>query len=227
MSVLFIRVTFVYFFMILFMKLLGKRQVGQMQMSELVTAFFLSELATYTVTDVSIPLLFGVVPVVAMVCLELMVSFLILKSPWMKKTFDFSPSLLISEGVILEKELVKSRLTLDELFSLLRLAGYYDVSKVRFGILEPNGQLSVVPFPDEETVTCKDLAISGETGGYTVAVINDGKINRKALTTIQKTEKWMRGVLRKNKIQSEREVFLMSSDFNGKCSIVLKDKNRV
>ena len=142
----------------------------------------------------------------------------------MKKTFDFSPSLLISEGKILEKELVKSRLTLDELFSLVRLAGFYDLSKVRFGILEPNGQLSVIPYSVEENVSKRDLNLPGENVGYTVAVINDGKINKKALTTIQKTEKWLRGELRKNRVKNERDVFLMSSDFSGKTSVILKEE---
>ena len=95
---LLIRFIFVYFFMSFSMKLMGKRQVGQLQMSELVSAFFLSELATYSVTDPDIPLLNGVIPIMVMICLEVIVSFLSIKVPLVKKAFDFEPSVLIFNG---------------------------------------------------------------------------------------------------------------------------------
>ncbi len=197
-----------------------------MQMSELVTAFFLSELATYTVTDSGIPLLYGLFPVIMMICIEVIISFFAVKFPVIKKLFDFKPSFLIQNGNILEKQLLKNRLTLDELFSLLRLCGYYDISQVKYAILEPNGQLSVVPFSKAEPLVREDLNIQAEEKGYSVALIEDGKINRKALDAIQKDERWLKGIFRKEKIQSEKDIFLLASNFVGEIIIIFKEKKK-
>jgi len=210
--------------MILSMKLMGKRQIGEMQMSELVTAFFLSELATYTVTDSRIPLLYGIIPILLMICIEVIVSFFAIKNPLMKQIFDFTPSILIRNGEILQQELLKNRLTLDELFSLLRLNGYYDLKKVNFAMLEPNGQLSVIPFAREEAVAKGEIGIQSKDNGFSVAVINDGVINSRALNAIGKSERWVRDILKKNKIQNEKDVFLLSSDFLGDVILISKDK---
>ena len=221
---LLIRVMILYFFMILSMKLMGKRQVGEMEMSELVTAFFLSELATFSVTDSSTPLLFGLIPILLLICVEVIISFLAVKNPIMKRFFDFSPSLLIDDGKVLEKELLNSRITIDELLSMLRLNDYYDIKKVRFAVLEPNGQLSVVPFPEEEAVVCRDFGFSGSNVGFSVAVIDDGILNKKALNVIGKTEKWVRTILRKENIKDIKDVFLLSANFDGSTKIVPKSR---
>ncbi len=221
-----IRFIIVYAYMLITMKLMGKRQIGEMQMTELITAFFLSEMATFTVTDEEIPLLFGLAPIILLICIEVIISFFAVKIPIMKRIFDFSPSILIDDGKILEKSLLNNRLTLDELLSLLRLNGYYDLKKVRFAILEPNGQLSVVPFANEEMLSRKDFNQSAEEIGFTVAIIDDGKINEKALKAIKKNEKWLEKTLKKMKILSPKEVFLLSSDFCGNTSLVLKENKK-
>ncbi len=194
-------------------------------MSELVTAFFLSELATYSISERDYPLLYCVIPILILICFQVVISFLTVKIPIFKKAFDFAPSVLICEGKVIGKELAKNRLTLDELFSLLRLNGFYRLSTVRFAILEPNGQLSVVPFGKDETVTCSDLGLDGNTGGYTVAVVDDGKINQKALQAIGKDEKWLKKQLKSAGIKDEKTLLLMASDLNGEIITVKKDKS--
>ncbi len=218
------RFIIIYFFMLFSMKMLGKRQIGEMQMSELVGAFFLSELATYSVTDTSKPFLYSIVPIAMMILIEIGISLLAVKSPLMKRFFDFSPSILVRDGEVLQKELLKNRLTLDELFSMLRIAGYYDLEKVRFAILEPNGQLSVIPYARFDSVCCDDLELSPVEKGFSVAVINDGKINYKGIGAIGKSEKWLKRILNQSKIASEKEVFLLISDFNGNYKLFKKDK---
>ncbi len=220
---LMIRFVFIYFFLIFSMKLMGKRQIGQLQMSELISAFFLSELATYTVTDDSIPLLFGIIPIVLLICLEVIVSYLTVKIPLLKKIFDFAPSFLISWGKVSQKELEKNRMTIDELFSQLRLCGYEDLSRVKFAILESNGQLSVVPFPEAQSVSISDLNLPFEELGFSLALINDGMINQKALTFLSKNNAWLQDELRKRKIASPEEVFLLVSNFSGITHVVLKE----
>lgn len=220
---LMIRFVIIYFFLIFSMKLMGKRQIGQLQMSELISAFFLSELATYAVTDDSIPILYGIIPVVLLICLEVIVSYLTVKIPLMKKIFDFAPSFLIFEGKVSQKELEKNRMTIDELFSQLRLCGYEDLSQVKFAILESNGQLSVVPFPEAEPAKISDLNLCAEDSGFSVALINDGMINQKALRILSKNKAWLQDELRKRKIASHEEVFLMVANFSQITHVVLKE----
>lgn len=220
-----IRFVVVYFIVIFSMRFLGKRQIGQMQMSELVAAFFLSELATVVLTDESIPFLRGIFPIILLIALEVIVSFLAIKLPFMKKLVDFAPDFLIKDGKVLEKVMLKNRVTIDELLSYLRLNGYNDIRDVRFAILEPNGQLSVVPYAEHDVVTLRDMNLSGDEVGYSVAVIDDGKINEKALRLIGKTERWVKDELRKQKVQSVSEVFLLSANFKGETKLVVKEKN--
>lgn len=220
-----VRFIVVYIFVLISFKLIGKRQIGEMQTSELITAFFISELATFSITSKNHPIYFGLFPIILIVVIELTVSFLALKLPLFKRVFDFSPSVLIRDGEVLERELHRNRVTLDELFSLLRLNGYYDLSKVRFAILEPNGQLSVVPFAKNDSVSPEDLNISVPENGFSLIVINDGKLNSRALSAIGKDAKWLKRLLNREKILSMEEVFLLSSDYSGNVKIVRKNSN--
>jgi len=218
------RFIIVYFYVLFSMKLVGKRQIGEMQMSELVAAFFISELASFTVTNRKNPILFGLVPIMLMIFIEMAFSYLALKIPFVKRVLEFSPSVLIRDGTVLQQELRKNRITLDELLSLLRLNGYYDLSKVRFAILEPNGQLSVVPYSANDSVSPEDLGLSVPETGFTVAVINDGKLNRKAMDAIGKNKKWLNQVLEREHVSSLKEVFLLSSDYLGNVRLIKKAK---
>ncbi len=220
------RFLIVYFVLLFSLKILGKRQIGEMQMSELVAAFFLSELATFFVTDTKKPVYFGLVLIAVMILIELLISILAVKIPLMKRFFDASPSLLIRDGVILEKELLKNRMTLDELFSHLRLNGHFELDTVRFAILEPNGQLSVIPFYKSEPPSCEDLGLAPEERGFTVVLIDDGVLDEKALSAIGKNKKWLHRVLEKNKISKMKDVFLLTSDFLGRVNVLRKEKNQ-
>lgn len=223
MKEIIIRFVIVYFYVLFAMKLVGKRQIGEMQMSELVAAFFISELASFTVTNLKMPIYYGLLPILLIVIAEMTVSFLAVKIPIIKRMLDFSPSVLIRDGVVLERELLKNRITLDELLSLLRLNGYYDVSKVRFAILEPNGQLSVVPFAKYDSLSPDDIKIPVPEPGFSLAIINDGVVNKKALSSIGLSSKWLRRVLNKERIVSEKEVFLLTADFDGNYKLVKKE----
>ncbi len=193
-----------------------------MQTSELVAAFFLSELASFTVTNKKVPIYYGLAPILVMLVTEVAVSFLALKIPFIKKALEFSPSVLMRDGTVLEKEMRKNRITLDELLSMLRLNGYYDISKVRFAILEPNGQLSVVPYAKNDSVSPEDMNLQVPEVGFSVAIINDGKINERALSAIGKNKKWLKRILNRENVASEEEVFLLSADYLGNAKVIKK-----
>lgn len=222
-----IKMIVAYLFVTVSMKLLGKRQAGEMQMTELVTAFFLSELATQAVIDSELGIWKALFLIVVLLLLELLISYLAIKLPLFKKLFDFSPSIIIAKGEIDRKALKKNRMTLDELLSLLRLGGFYDITKVNFAILEPNGSLSIVPFPSDENLTKADLQMPVDEGGYSVAVIDDGRINEKALRLIGRSRAWLYDELRKHKATSVKRVFLLQSDFLGRtrCYFYQKEED--
>lgn len=223
MKKILLRFILVYFFALFSLKLMGKRQIGEMQTTELVTTILLSELATYTATDPDIPIYFGLLPIGVMILIEVAISYVVIKVPAVKRVFDFSPSILIRDGKVSEIQMKKNRVTLDELLSLLRLAGYYDINKVRFAILEPNGQLSVVPYERFDQPCANDLGVDVKECGYSVALINDGKINQKALQAIGRDQNWLAKTLHELKISDMNEIFLLSSDFLGNVSVTKKD----
>lgn len=220
---IFFRLLIIYFVTILSMRLMGKRQIGEMQMSELVTAFFLSELATYAIADSRIPLFYALIPILCLISIEVIISYMTLKIPLFKKAFDSRPNILIDKGKILEKELSRNRITLDELLSMLRLKEYSDLSEVYYAILEPNGQLSVVPKSFAEPMKRGDCGGERSEKGYSLAVIDDGKINRKALDRLQKDEKWLRREMKRRKIESVKDIFLFSYDESGTAILVKKE----
>ena len=191
-------------------------------MSELVAAFFLSELATAMLTDASVPFLRGIFSIALLIFLEFSVSACAIKIPLVKKMVDFKPDVLIRDGCVLEKKLLKNRITLDELLSMLRQCGYYDITTVRFAIIEPNGQLSVIPYEKYDVVIRNDLNLTVNEAGYTVAVIDDGVINDKALAVIGKSRRWLMDILRQNKISKAEDVFFLASNFNGEVRVFPK-----
>lgn len=200
-----LRFIIIYFLMTAAMKLLGKRQIGQMQQSEFVTTLFLSELACFVVTDVDIPLLFGILPVLLMLTLEVLISYGSIRSPLLKRSFDEASSFLMREGRIVRSELKNNRITIEELLSMLRLAGVSDITQVRDAILEPNGQLSVVRTTD---------------GILPLAVVVDGEINDKALGILGRDREWLNSLLGK---QNAEDRFLVLADQNGIRFSVGKD----
>ena len=202
-----IRFLIVYFLLSFSMKLLGKRQIGQMQQSEFITTLFLSELASFVITDPSVPLLFGLLPVLVMLALEVLISFGSVRVPFLKKSFDTPASFLIRDGKLDQKELLNNRITIEELMSMLRLSGAFDISAVRDAILEPNGQLSV---------------IQNDGSATALAVVEDGVVNEKALSLLGRDKAWLRARLREKKAEAEGQ-FLVCADPGGVRFVAGKD----
>lgn len=225
MSVVIIRLIIIYLFTVITMRLLGKRQIGQLEMSELVTAFFLSELAVYPITDNNIPITFGIIPALALIAIEVIISFLTVKIPFFKKLFDSFPSILISKGKIVQGELIKNRITLEELLSQLRLNGTPDLNEVYYAILEPNGQISITAKTEYRGLSPVDIEQCPTERGIVHAIIKDGKIIPKELTFINRDEAWLTKKLSDNEISSVKDVFLMTVDDSYCTNIILKERS--
>ena len=135
-----IRTVIIYVSLILIMRFLGKRQIGELQLSELVTALLLSEVASQPLTNASAPLLYAIAPVLTLVCLEIILSFICTKSAPIKSLLEGKPSMVISRGHIQQKEMLKIRMTAEDLLSALRLKDISSPDEVEYAYLEQNGK---------------------------------------------------------------------------------------
>ena len=224
MTNMFFRTIIVYILLLLVLRLMGKRQIGELQPSELVTTLLLSEIASQPIVDDNIPLVYGVVPVVVILSLEVITSFIVTKSQILKKVFDGTPSILIRRGVLDQKEMKKVRLSLEELIGELRLKNISDISQVEYAILEQNGQLSVIPTAADSAVKAKDLHLSVSENGISHPLIIDGNISEYNLKALGKSEVWLQKTLEKKKIKRIKDVFLLTCDDGDNVTVVRKYK---
>lgn len=219
MATVVVRVFLVYMLFICAIRLSGKRQVGELQISELVVTFMVSELATLPIQDISIPISYAVIPIVFLLCFEVIVSFLITKSPFLKKMFSGNPSFLIKNGVLNQKELSKLRIGANELLGELRLKDVASISDVDYAIIEQNGKLSVFLKKDKQTLSLSDINISGTSEGIAHAVVIDGSVDYSNLKLAQKNEAWLKKELSEKKTDIE-DIFLMTVDDASNINII-------
>ena len=191
----YIRSIILYLVLIATIRLMGKRQIGQMEPSEFVVTMLVANLASIPMQDGGIPLFSGIVPILTVLGIELILSALCLRSIWLRKMFCGKPVILIENGRILRENLKKTRVTLDELSGHLREKDVLDPSKVQFAILETNGNLSVFPYPKERPAAAKEAGISVKKQYLPVTVISDGKLLRENLAFAGKDTDWVRRVL--------------------------------
>jgi uncharacterized membrane protein YcaP (DUF421 family) len=212
----------VYAILMLAVKLMGKRQLGEIQVSEFVITLLIAELVSYPVMDSDIPLVFVIVPVVALIAAEVIMSYIGTK----KKILRPSPCILIEKGEIRQQSLKNVRLALNELISEIRLKGYPDISMIDYAILESNGKLSVIPKPEYQNPTLTQLNIAYENSGIAHPVVINGELNPQSIAEAGKTSEWVLQNLSEQGYASLSDIFLMCVDNSGKIFIVQNQKNK-
>jgi len=213
----------IYFALLLTMRLLGKRQLGEMELSEFVVAALMADLAAIPLQDLSIPLYQGLAPVAVLFLCEMGISALSMRSMRLRAFLFGKPSLLITNGVIDQKEMRKNRFTCDELMQELRCQGMTDLSKIEYAILETDGQLNIICRAEESPVTAAQLGIKPPEGGYPLVVISDGRTLTQNLEHLGKDPLWLKRELSSRHIKSAGEVFLMTADSAGNIYIAEKE----
>lgn len=203
-------------------RLMGKRQVGELEISELVITFMLSELAVVPITDSEIPLLYSIVPIGALLSVELIFSLIISKSSFFKKILLGKPSIIIQKGKLNQSELKKLRMSVSELMSELRLKGIASVSDVEYAIIEDNGQLSVFTKECVSNSNFQDISDKKETRGIAHCIIIEGKIYPENLKLAEKNREWVFKMAQKFG-KDPKNIFLMTVDDAGNVYIVDKD----
>lgn len=207
----YIRTIILYSVLILVIRLMGKRQIGQMEASEFVVTMLVANLASIPMQDGAIPLFSGLVPIVTVLGMELVLSTLSIKNLRFRKVLCGKPIILLENGNISQENLKRTRVTLDELMGLLRQKDILDPRQVQYAILETNGNLSVFPYPKEQPASAKDAGIPVKPITLPITIISDGRLLRDNLILSGKNELWLDKTLEQLDASRE-ETFLLTVD---------------
>lgn len=208
----YMRTIILYTALILAMRLLGKRQIGQMEPSEFVVAMLVADLASIPMQNNAIPLVNGLVPILTVMGLELILSHLSLKSIRLRKLLCGKPVILIDNGKIIQENLRRTQVTLDELSGHLREKDVLDIQTVQYAILETNGNLSVFPYPSEQPATARDAGVKAAKQYLPITLISDGRLLADNLKKAKKDGAWLHKVLRERNATSEGTWLLTVDD---------------
>lgn len=223
MLVSFVRTVILYLVLTAGMRLLGKRQIGQLEPSEFVVSMLIADLAAVPMQNTGIPLLSGLVPMLTVLGLGLVFSGITMLSVPLRNMLCGRPIILIDNGRLNQGNLRLTRITLDELTGHLRQKDVLDITTVQYAILETDGSLSVFPYPKDAPATAKDAGITPKKQYLPVTVIEDGYLCADSLKKVGKDEPWLRRVL-EEKRASVSDTFLLTVDRAGHVNWIGKEK---
>lgn len=219
MFIVFFRAVILYVIIIISMRLMGKRQLGELQPSELVITLLMSNIATLPVEDTNIPMIMGIVPIFTLVCLDVFLSHLSMKSRKLRKLISGSPKIIISEGKIDKKIMRDLRFTIDDLTAALRSVSVFDINDVQLAVVETTGKISVYQKQEVQPVTAGYFDKNIKNNDPPQLIIDDGDIAPKALAFLGFDKKWLDNILAKEKLTSDN-VFIMTADRSGNYTII-------
>ncbi|WP_294348747.1 DUF421 domain-containing protein [uncultured Clostridium sp.] len=253
MFIVFIRTAILYTLVVIVMRIMGKRQIGELQPYEFVITIMISDLASLPMQDTRFPLLLGIIPIITLLFLKVMLSQLELKSQLIRKFVNGEPCIVICKGKINYSVIKKQQINIDEIMEEIRLAGYFDLEEIQYAILENNGQLSILPTSQSSSSGSNTIntscAASSETSTVRTGgsnsnsnnnsntkntkekppflpkiLITDGKINTNSLTSINKDKDWITNVLKNHNIDSIDQVLIAMYDTQGRFRYQLFDE---
>lgn len=222
MGTILIRSVILYAVVIFSVRLMGKRQLGELQPGELVITILISNIATLPIENTSIPLIPGIIPILTLVCLEVIVSFITMKSKRLRKLVSGSPKIVIRDGEIVQQTMLDLRLTIDDLLMSLRSNQIFDISEVQFAIVETTGAISVYPKAAYRNVVQEDIGLKNNSEDPPCLIIADGAVMDKALESIGKDRKWLQSELRKKNTSAEK-IFIAMAEKNEISVLIEKE----
>ncbi len=202
---------------------MGKRQISELQTSELVVTLLISDIAAIPMQDTGQPLVSGLFPIGILVFCEIVISVLMIKMPRFRRVICGKPVVVINNGKLDQTALKNLRMSIEDLTEQLREKDVFALEDVAYALVETNGKLSVIKKAPQSTVTAGMLAIALPEQGIEAVVISDGSISDFSLKLIRKSRGWLEGVLRGKNLQKE-DIFLMTADTSGKFYIIKKEK---
>ncbi len=225
MITIFIRTIILYTIVVIAIRIMGKAELSELQPYELVILIMVAELASISMERVEMPFINGVVAIFTLVFLQVIVSFITLKSEKARAIICGKPSILIENGKIVERELKSLRLNINDLIEQLRIKDFPNIDDVEFAILETNGDLSVIPKASKRPLTPSDMNIDVKKEALPISLIIDGKINEGNLNKTSVDFNWLYKELKKHKIDDINKVLYASIDQDQNLSLHLKNKN--
>ncbi len=220
----FIRTIIMYFFVVLTLRLQGKRQIGELEPSELVVTIVISEVAALPIQDTSAPLVNSLVSIFLLVILEVLVSFAAYKSFGLRKIFFGTPSVFYEKGKINQREMEKHRFNLHDLMECIRNTGATSLSEVDFVIMETNGNVSVIPTSEKRPLTPEDMGFVPPASTLSYVIIDNGHLNFHNMKILGLDEVWLQKQLSSKKISSLEDIFCMTASREGEVIIIPNDK---
>lgn len=217
-----IRTLLLYIFIVFAVRLMGKRQISELQTSELVVTLLISDLAAIPMQDSGQPLTSGLVPILVLVAAEIIISVIMLKSGGFRRIICGRPIVVVNDGKIQQNELRRLRMTIEDLFEDLRQGGVSTISDVAYAIVETNGKLSIIKKPGKDSVTPDDLQLIVPDNGIETVVISDGVISEPSAQLCKKSVAWIEGILKAKNVRLD-EVFLMTANTAGDFQIIKKE----
>ena len=219
---IFIRTIIIYVILTITMRIMGKRQLGELDVSELVITILLSEIATLPITNTEEPISHALIPIALLAGLEILSSALILKLPLAKNILSSKPAVIIAHGTIDIKEMKRVRISIEDLMSQIRQNGIYNIEEVDYAILEENGKMSIIPKSRYRQPDREDLNIASQDDGIMHIIISNGVVNSHGLSIVKKDRKWLKSELSRYGLQPS-EVFCMTCDDVGQLYVIKND----
>lgn len=226
-----LRTLFSYFFLLILLRVMGKRELGKLSVFDVVISIMLAEMAVLAIEEIEKPAIFFYIPMLLIGLLEIVMALISIKNKKFRDVVDGSADIIIENGQIRENAMRRNRLNLDDLMVHLRQKNVKNIADVEFALLEPTGQMSVFLKEKKETLTREDLGLLDRGPlapvtykGLPIPLILDGKIRREALDKIGQNELWLKREIRKYGIRDIREVSFCSIDERGIMYLDKKDK---
>lgn len=224
MLLIFSRTLVLYIIVMIVMRIMGKRQIGQLQPFELAIAIMISELASLPMQDTGIPLMHGIIPILTLLFAQLTISLISLKSVSARAVICGRPTILIEKGKIIEENLLYELYTLNDLLEQLRIDNTPNIADVEYAILETNGQLSIIPKTNKKPLTPSDMSISANYEGLPIDLIVDGDINDENMNKAKVSKDWLIKELNKLGIKRIEDTLFASIDSSDKLFAQAKMK---
>ncbi len=222
MLLIFFRAILLYILVLVVMRLMGKREIGQLQPFELAISIMIADLASIPMTDTGVPITNGIIPILGLLVMHLLISVINMKSINGRAIICGKPTILVYRGKINEKALQKERFTINELEERLRGNNIFNLGDVEYAILETSGQITVIQKPEKRTTIPEDFNITPEYEGIPYDLVIDGKIMSNNLKAIGKDEEWLKKQVEKFKMKPEQALVVT---FDGKGQIFCQKKD--
>ena len=222
MLTLIIRATLIYIVVLVVLRIMGKRQIAEMQPYELVATLIIADLACIPMTEITIPLLHGIIPLLTLVVINFFIGFISVKSVHFRRLINGKPIIVVDPKGIRYKELKALNMTLNDLYEGLRVAGYFSLADIHYAIVETNGSLSVLPASQNAPPTAKDMGVQTTDSGVNLILINDGKIIKENLSHFNLDESFLLSSIKKHNISDIKKVMIYS--INALGQVYLQEK---